>query len=61
MGFVLVGDVIQYIASLVHLTALNRCRFASILLDCRVQRFAAIQNIEPRLTEIEPAMHEFAE
>jgi hypothetical protein len=38
----LVGDVIQHIASLVHLAALNWRRFAGILFYRRVQRFAAV-------------------
>jgi hypothetical protein len=48
--------MIEHVPSLVNLAALDRRRFASVLLHRGRQRLAAIQNVEPWLREIEPAL-----
>src|SRR5579859_4226684 len=50
--------MIQNVAPLVDLTALDRRQFAGILSHRSMQRLAAIQNIQPWLGEIEPAVHQ---
>ena len=56
-----VGQMIQHVPPLVDLAALDRRRLAGVLFHRRGQRLAAIQNVEPRLGEIEPAIHQVAE
>ena len=58
---VFLADVIQHIAPLVYLTALDRRRFAGILLHRRMQCLAAIQHIQPRLGEVQPTIHQIAQ
>jgi hypothetical protein len=43
------------------LAALDRRRFAGVLFHCGRQRLAAIQNIESRLGEVQPATDQIAE
>jgi hypothetical protein len=59
--FLFIGQMIQHIPPLVNLAALDRRRLASVLLHCRRQRLAAIQNVEPRLGKIEPTLQQIAQ
>jgi hypothetical protein len=52
------GQMVQHVPPLVDLTALDRRRLAGILFHRSSQRLAAIQNVEPRLGEIEAALHQ---
>jgi hypothetical protein len=56
-----VCQMIQHVSALVDLAALDRRRFARVLLHGRGQGLAAVQNIEPRFGEIESAIHQIAE
>ena len=51
----LVGQMIQHVAALVNLAALDRRRLTRVLFHGRGQRLATVQNVEPRFGEIEPA------
>jgi len=44
--------MIQYVAPLMHLTALDPCRLAGMAPHRHRQRLAAIQNIQARSAEI---------
>ena len=59
--FLFIGQMIQHIAPLMDLAALDRRRLAGMLLSPPRQRFATIQNIESRLAEIESAIHQIAQ
>jgi hypothetical protein len=47
--------MVQYVATFVDLAALDRGRIAGMLLYRRAQCLAAIQNVQARIAEIEPA------
>ena len=55
-GLLFISQVIQHIASLMDFTALDRCRFAGVLFHRRAERLAAIQHIQSRLAEVQPAV-----
>src|SRR5438552_3216751 len=52
--------MIQHVAALVDLAALDRRRFARVLFHGRCQGLAAVQNVESWFGEIEPATHQIA-
>jgi hypothetical protein len=53
--------MVQHVPPLVDLAALDRRRLTGILLHRGGQRLAAVQNVEPRRDEIEPAFHQVAQ
>ena len=53
-----IGQMIQHVPTLVDLAALDRCRLTGVLLHRGTQRLASIQNVQPRLGEIEAAIHQ---
>src|SRR5260370_17649072 len=44
-----------------NLAALDESRFAGVTSHSRVQRFAAIQDVEPRRAEVQSALRQFTE
>src|ERR671927_1919810 len=53
--------MIQHVPPLVDLATLDDCRLASVLLHRSRERLSAIQNVEPRWREIEPALQQIAQ
>jgi hypothetical protein len=53
--------MIQYVASLVDLAPLDRGRFPGVFFHGCREGLAAVQNIEPRYREIQPAIQQIAE
>ena len=55
-----IGQMIEHIAPLMNLTALDRCRLASVFEYRCTERLAAIQKIQSWLSEIQPAIGQVA-
>ena len=56
-----IRQMIEHVAPLVNLAALDRSRLAGMLFHRRRQCLPAIQNVKPRLIEIESAVHQIAQ
>ena len=50
---ILVRQLLQHVSAFVGLTALHQRSLARVTLHCRVQRFGAVQDIEPRGAKIQ--------
>jgi hypothetical protein len=56
-----VGQVIDDVALLVNLTTLDEGRLARVLPHGGSERFAAIQNVQPRRREVQSALYQFTQ
>ncbi|OPZ47036.1 MAG: hypothetical protein BWY92_01850 [Firmicutes bacterium ADurb.BinA052] len=61
VGFVLLRQVIDHVPFLVYLAALDEARLAGVPFHRRSQGLAAVENVQPRRTEIQAALHQFAQ
>ncbi len=56
-----VGQMVEHIAPLMNLTALDRRRLASVLFHRAAERLAAIQQVQSGLTEIQFTIRQVAQ
>ena len=61
VGFVFVRQVIHDVAFLVDLAALDEGSLAGVASHGRMQRFAAVEDVQPRRREVQSALHQFTQ
>src|SRR5581483_4011554 len=60
-GAIRVRDMFRHIPDLVHLAALHERRISGVTPDRGANRFAAIDDVQSRLAEVQPSFHQVAQ